>query len=353
MTMTHSSKEKLNALRERIHSSIMHREEQAGTLNEEILLENRIFAVLCENPSIQPSKCAIRLENEYDIPFTGNKVIRILKERALGNPNERSLLFDTANQLADLFSKVITGQKNATEHFQKMRKESATGGSRHKSQDRIYAIILLQRFPEICEPGDKEILYKFGNTLAKYFFYDLCDAVNAVYGENTKSSGTSSATQKEKETEMLRTELKRTNAMLSDLQNEFEEQLTESKVREITDFFAKLNSESYGCILDQLLALRIGMETLKKTEIPLELNGIMIVIKKLWKFVKDSQIKPMWQPGSEIKVKASDVEFSDYVGSPFTSEQEEKIVRVLSPGWVYKDKDVQISRPRLEEIKKG
>ena len=113
--MTHSSKEKLNALRERIHSSIMHREEQAGTLNEEILLENRIFSVLCENPSIQPSKCAIRLENEYDIPFTGNKVIRILKERALGNPNERSLLFDTANQLADLFSKVITGQKNATE----------------------------------------------------------------------------------------------------------------------------------------------------------------------------------------------------------------------------------------------
>ena len=33
MTMTHSSKEKLNALRERIHSSIMHREEQAGTFD--------------------------------------------------------------------------------------------------------------------------------------------------------------------------------------------------------------------------------------------------------------------------------------------------------------------------------
>lgn len=353
MAITHSSQEELESLRKQIHASIVNRGEQAGHLNEEILLENRIFAILCDTPSIQPSKCAIRLEREYGISITGNKIIRVFKNRDLGYPNERRLLFDTANQLADVFGKVITGQKGALEKFQKMQKESAIGGKTHKSQHRIYAIILFQRFPEICEKGDEEILYKFGNALSKYFFHELCDAVNAVYGDNTKYSNASSVSQEERKIEMLRTELERTNAMLSDLQNEFEEQLTKSKVEEITDFFAKLNSENYGCILDQLLALRGGMEVMRKNgiEIPPELNGIMIVIKKLWKFVKDSQIKPIWQPGSEITVKASDVEFSAYVGTPFVSEEEEKRVRVISPGWVFRDKDIQISRPRLEEIR--
>jgi hypothetical protein len=152
----------------------------------------------------------------------------------------------------------------------------------------------------------------------------------------------------------LEDELERTNNMLSDLQNEFSEQLAESKIKELTDFFAKLNSEKYGCILDQLLELQKGVNELRKNgfEVPLEINGILIVIKKLIQFIKDSHISPIMKPDSEKAVKASDIEFCDYIGTPFSSETEVKKVRTLSPGWIFREKEIQISRPRVEEVNK-
>ena len=363
--MINAKKEDLNRFCELLHSSVKRKAIQAGKENEEILLENRIFAVVGENPLIEPDKCAFRLQNEYGIPITSDEIVRILKRRRMAYPNERHALFQWANQVVDEFGKVIEGDKSSLEKFHKMRKEVVGEiGRRHESQDRICAVLIYQRFPEIAGEGDKDILYNLGNTMARYLFYDLCDALNEVYGvprqrdfngrDRKQKNFTSSSEQAKKEIEMLKNELERTNEMLSDLQNEFEEQLNESKIQEMTDFFAKLNSESYGCILDQLLSLRKGVDSLRKSgfEVPIEINGILIVIKKMWKFVTDSQIKPMWQPGTEVMVKASDVEFSNYVGSPFTSEDEEKCVKVISPGWIFKDKEVQISRPHLEEVKK-
>jgi len=370
--MINAKREDLARFRELAHSAVLRRRKTAERVTwqkkEDILLENRIFAVFCENPSIQPSKCAIRLENEYHISITGNQVIRILKARKMGHPDERSELFEWANQLADLFGKAIAGEKNSLEKLKTLvEKSNSETGNWHESQGRICVIGIYQKFPEIAEASDEEILYKFGNSLGKNLFYALCDAVGSMYNfkitPNPKDSGSDerksrpsavSAEQAAREIETLRNELERTNDMLSDLQNEFEEQLNESKIKEMTDFFAMLNSESYGCILDQLLTLRENVEALRKSgfKLPIEINGILALVKNMWKFVIKNQIKPMWQPGSEVMVKASDVEFSNYTGSPFTSEEEVKCVKVLSPGWVFRDKEVQISRPRLEEVKK-
>ena len=48
---------------------------------------------------------------------------------------------------------------------------------------------------------------------------------------------------------------------------------------------------------------------------------------------------------------AADIEFYKYEGSPFADPKEKKKVRVVSPGWVYKDKELQISRPKVKEEK--
>lgn len=53
---------------------------------------------------------------------------------------------------------------------------------------------------------------------------------------------------------------------------------------------------------------------------------------------------------NEVKeVSASDVEFCNYEGNPFTTKEEKKLVKVISPGWIYKDKELQISRPKVKE----
>jgi len=147
--------------------------------------------------------------------------------------------------------------------------------------------------------------------------------------------------------------LERTNTMLQDLQKEFEEQLEESRIKELTDFFAKLNSEKYGCILDELLQVRKGAEALKKSdyELPLEINGMLIMVKKLIQFVKDSHIEPVMKLHSIRQVIAADIEFCNYEGTPFSSKDEVKTVKVISPGWIYRDKEIQIARPKVKEEK--
>ena len=56
------------------------------------------------------------------------------------------------------------------------------------------------------------------------------------------------------------------------------------------------------------------------------------------------------KPDDEKIVKASDIEFCDYEGTPFADKDDEKIVRVISPGWLYTDKDIQIARPKIKEL---
>ena len=75
------------------------------------------------------------------------------------------------------------------------------------------------------------------------------------------------------------------------------------------------------------------------------------MIKKLIQFVKDNHIDPIMKINSVKEVVASDVEFCNYEGTPFMSPEEVKKVRVVSPGWIYKDKELQISRPKVKEEK--
>ena len=139
--------------------------------------------------------------------------------------------------------------------------------------------------------------------------------------------------------------------MLQELQDEFDDQIEASKSKELAEFFSKLNSEKYGYILDELLVVRKGIDELRKQnyELPVEINGLLIMVKKLIQFVRDSHIEPIMKVNSVREVKATDVEFCNYEGSPFIAAEDTKKVKVISSGWIYKDKELQISRPKVKE----
>ena len=223
--------------------------------------------------------------------------------------------------------------------------------------------MIYARYAEIDIFGDSEGLQLFGDTLARYFFYDISDAIRDVYGysqykeereteQKTARKKTYTLEQAIRRIEQLEAQLDRTNCMLQDIQEEFAEQLEESRVKELTEFFSKLNSDKYGSILDELLSVRKGIDDVKKEGyvLPTQISGLIIMIKQLMMFVRNSHIEPIMKTNAVIEVCAADVEFCNYEGTPFTNSTERKKVKILSPGWVYKDKDIQISRPKVKEI---
>lgn len=346
-----------------IHKGIERKTQKDGIKKEEIIIESRIFSVICNDCGIGPTNCALAMNERFGYDLTGDEVIQVFRKRRMANPVERKELFQWAEDMADYFAQAIQGNESSFQKFEKFRREPALkNGKKHDSQERLIAIMLFEKYPELDIYEDREKLHLLGNTLAKYCFYEMVDGVSNTYNfaqlKDDKKKQQKNTPEKKlsleeamKKINQLETTLERTNTMLSDLQDEFEEQLEESKVKELTDFFARLNSEKYGCILDELLVIRKGIDQLRKNnyELPIEINGLLIMVKKLIQFVRDSHIEPIMKVNSTHQVTASDVEFCNYEGTPFTSAEEVKTVTVVSPGWIYKDKEIQISRPKVKD----
>ena len=358
-------KQKVNEVIQGMHDAMkqkVKRGKKSKMMKDDILLENRIFSVICHDYDMGPTQCAEKLNDRYGYEMTGDEVIRIFRNRRMANPVERKMLFQWAGEVADLFAQAIEGKKEAFEKFEKKRKLPAIENTKHDSQGRIAIVMIYEKYSEIDVFDDMESLHSLGNSLGKYFLYDVADVISEVYNfpqnKESKKKEVSAKPKKEisyeqalRRIETLENQLERSNFMLQDLQEEFDEQLEASKIKELADFFARLNSEKYGCILDELLVIRKGVDELRKSnyELPIEINGLLIMVKKLIQFVRDSHIEPMMKVSSLKEVTAAEVEFCNYEGSPFTSPEETKKVRVVSPGWVYKDKELQISRPKVRE----
>lgn len=351
---------------ESIHQKVMRkRKKKINDYNEVIVLENRIFSVLVHETGMEPTNCAKELNRRFGYNMNSTDVITAFRRCRIANPIERKELMDWALELAEYYAEAIQGNKEAFDKFEKKRHTPALkNGKKHDSQDRVIVMILYEKYPEIDKYGDIEGVHSFGYGAGRYVLYDLADVITEVYGfeqyrepkksqinEKVHKEQTMTLTQALSRVEHLENTLERTNNMFQDLQEEFDEQLEESKIKELTDFFAMLNSEKYGCILDELLNVNKGVNQLRKSgyELPLEINGLLIMIKKLIQFVRDNHIDPIMKINSIQEVTAKDIEFCNYEGNPFTSESEKKKVRVVSPGWIYKDKEIQISRPRVKE----
>ena len=348
---------------EGMHEAMQRMLKRGGKPKEDYIMENRIMGAICANYEHGPTRCADMVNDKYGYNLCADEVIQIFRNLKIANPAERKKIWQWAESVAALFVEALSGKKEAFEKLEKRRKETpAFNGKRHESQERIAAIMIYRKNPKLDIYHDIDNLYMLGNTFSKYYFYDIVDVISEVYGfpqshENKKKVQTAkpekqmSYEQALKRIGQLEDRLERTNTMLSDLQDEFAQQLEASKIKELADFFAKLNSEKYGCILDELLVVKKGVDELRKNnfELPIEINGLLIMVKKLIQFVRDSHIEPIMKINAIKDVVAADVEFCNYDGTPFAGPDEIKKVSVVSPGWIYKDKEIQISRPKVKE----
>ncbi len=338
-------------------------EEKAGRfkrISNDIVLENMLLQVLCANIKLSPAVCAEKIFNKYAFSCSVDDIIRIYRDYKINTLERRTEVFEGATALAVLLEKSINGSQQSLELYYGAYKKFME--KKHERNNRIILAMVLQNIPDLLQEDDRELILNLGNTMCKYLLYDIENAVTVAYGFNGYSGdGSKKLAEKPQQLDQkdflqkiasLESALEQSNLLLSDLQNEFDERLEAVKLQEMSDFFGRLNSDKYGCILDELLELRKGIDVIKKSgySLPLEINGLLIMVRKLVQFVRDSHINPILKPNSVRCVKAADVEFWNYEGSVFANSEEEKQVMVISPGWIYTEKQVQISRPKVKEV---
>ena len=322
---------------------------------DDYVLENRIMKLFCEDKTLTPRLCADRMNARYKTDLYNEDVIKILKSTRLSYQQKRAELIDWAEELVKAFVQALETRKQKDfDDYNALRGKSVhtREGERYKVQDRIACLMLYVKHPELDSGNDATTIERFGNVYMKHFLFDTSDFLkNICVKSKGGAKGDKKDSQQEK-IELLENMLNRSDMLLKDLQDEFDARIKQSHQDDLVEFFSRLNSEKYGCILDAVLNVRNGVRQLRKEKVQLqpEIGGLFILIERLAQFIRDSEINPIMKPGSVKDMRLDEVESCDYEGSPFLNTTEVKRVKVLSPGWVYKNKDVQISRPRLKEV---
>lgn len=138
----------------------------------------------------------------------------------------------------------------------------------------------------------------------------------------------------------------------NDLKEKIEEEAREAKKISIGEFFTTLNSEKYGKFLDKVpyteeLLTKIRKEKLD-TNIPSEVRSVIMFIKQVIKFIKDSGIEPIEEYNKTFLGTADEIANMNYIGEPFFKEHEKKELKVQATG--YKYNDIVISIPTVLEV---
>ena len=361
--MLNKNKPQIKAILKEFHKKVGEKTRRYERADADIIRPNMVLQILCSDSRLSPAACAEKMYERFGVGCTVEEMITVYRAYRINMVDKRREVFAKAHILTELLEQAMQGDMDSYYRFCEDFKAFLNNREMRYAgrYSRIVLAMAFQEIPALQYENDQEAVLNLGDTMSKYLLYDLEKAINDTYQKQARKQN-----RQEKERPVARAEheqvlqklaqvegaLEQSNLLLEDLQNEFDERLEAVKVQEMSEFFGKLNSDRYGCILDELLTLRKGVEIVRKSgyELPLEINGLLIMVKKLVQFLRDNHIDPMLRPASVRCVKAGDVEFWNYEGTPFVDAEEEKQVRVISPGWIYSEKQVQISRPKVKEV---
>jgi hypothetical protein len=330
-------------------------EDHSSPADDPVVEDNTILSCLCLHPEIEPRELGDMVNQLIDKhKYNGNAIIDRLRYMWLSVPAERVKIIQLANAKSKLLYDSFSGDAKALAAFREFE-ENAYGTYSRDDHAKIMRCVLislftkfspLKKLPHACDVYDRAM------TRAKACLLELSDAAQDVCRHQHQSGQQAKKEDASAKAAHMEERLKRSQEMLEELQAEFESRLQESKTQEITNFFSALNSEKYGCILDGLFSSRKGLDALRKRnyELPLEINGLSILVRKLIQFVRDSGINPIRRVGERMKVTSADIENFSYIGAPFENAAEEKLVEVIAPGWVYKARNIQVARPTIKEV---
>ncbi len=303
--------------------------------------ENHVLCICCDDPAVQYRTIVERYNvlypNEPEGLMNRDHVVRILKKCNLDRTSEREKLFAAANRVAGNLERSLRDESVPIPDVHI---------SSHRNAKRIVLLALARRCPELREAY--ETILRLNRDFAAECLDGIIDLMDS------RSQNVSHKDAGQLEMERIKASLARSNKLLSELQSSFDEQLADSCAEEQVRLFSMLNSEKYGHILDLLTAAQNGFHQMRKQKhtVPFEIRSVQTLVRRLLEFVEDCGVSPILEAGTDMTIRACDLDGIQYEGNPFRNPEEIKNVKVSSPGWQIAERDIVISYPRVRETGK-
>lgn len=309
--------------------------------------ENRMLALLCEDPEARLSVIADRYDQRYGVYKgtvpTEDTVYRVIRLCELPvNGAEREQFLRSLIRRAELIARVIDGSREPVPPL------------RNKSQEqRLILLLLAEKSAVLKKIGAYDMIFSMNRSYAAECLEDMLELIQP---ESVTEALASSNEDPSGKVERMRMALDRKDKLLRELQDNFDKHLEESRQEQQEEFMARLNSDEYGRILDLLLATDRDFRQMRrdKKPIPLELRDVQSLTRRLRQFVEDCGVTPVYEVdelGTQMELRAKQLDNYQFDGTPFQSEEEVKTVEIVSPGWQIAEKNMVISRPRVREIR--
>lgn len=306
--------------------------------------ENRILHIVGENLNAEPREVADMYTRQYGAnddgeAMTGIYVIRVLRRCDLTNITLRKEMYKRAEEMANGLILRAKGSRNMS-----ITSEEVEAAYPEEKFKRMIALYFINRFEAIAGSEEYTLAMRFN----KSFMSELLDSVIDILSMDT---GEDELDEYKKELISLERRLNAANRTIEQLQDSFDAEVEEAKKEEHRMLLGKLNSRTYGYLLDMVANAQGGLKELryKGIDVPYELGSVPIIIKNLMRFVADAGISPIMQIGQTLTICAADAERFNYEGEPFKDENEKKTVMVVASGW-QSDDDIVISNPRVREL---
>lgn len=184
---------------------------------------------------------------------------------------------------------------------------------------------------------------------------DVLEKTEAAISENAEAASGFTADSELEELRFMNSNYKNSlelvQSMLDELNRTIDETAEDARNAAIVSFYALMNSEKYGHLLDGLELVERRLSDLKeqKVKLPPQAMPLTIVFKQLLRFVRDCEITPIETTGRTFEAEFEELENYTYIGEAYTKAGERKTVTVEKPGWKYRDAVISLPTVREKE----
>jgi len=330
----------------------------SGDMIQTVKLEHLMMRHYLDNPgafyggcreAVQPLIPELRLDDQT------------IRRRAEGmRLSERTVRAELAAWVKDVCALLYAGMGGDRKAIAEAEKKLTSPyrddlRSMHPAQSELVLNGLFCTVPELKDTPERDEIFKLGRRYSRAALSGIVNSITYDIGIEDDPLAGLTREELEREVYLARRELCEYRALVEAADREFEDKLRERSQQEVQSFFAALNNEKYGFLIDSLyLNKRACMEArLSGEQIPYSMQGVPVTIDRLLTFLRDSGVAPAsrFTPHSTYSLRLSDMDGCRFEPSPERKTPiapgERVTVKVLSAGW--KKGDVVFAYPVLQE----
>lgn len=329
-----------------------------------------------QHPKVAYQHMQKDLKEGHDITY--DAYLDALRSINMDSEEKRRYVIGLVDQGIGLLKKALDGDRTSIGQYSDFTENLEPRDRKNRKMffiGKCMVVFLILMDPDLKSAEYMPIVRTFGARYCDRLLRNIRDRLLKEYGMSRRKKSARDVLQKtekaifestevvsgftaENELEQLRfmnnnykNSLELVQAMLDELNETIDETAADAKNAAIASFYATMNSEEYGNLLDslELVERRLAVIKEQKIKIPPQVLPMTIVFKQLLRFVKDCGISPIDTTGREFSTEVEGLAEFTYIGDAYTKAGEVKTVVVERPGWKFEDTVISLPTVREKE----